>query len=134
MNETEAVTHRRPSLVADAEIERIVRRFAARVLFIRADFHTGIGPLAPLPMLEAEARTFSATLRLTAHGRAYWMVLLPEETKHTGDPGAALGLWIAAQTVALMQEIEDGEPEDAIKPKIEAMLTDVVARLTGAKH
>lgn len=134
MNETEAVTQRRPSLVSDAEIERIVRRFAALVLFIRADFHTGIGPRDPLPLMEAEARTFSAALSLTAHGRAYWMVLLPEETKHTGDPGAALGLWIAAQTVELMQEIEDGEPEDAIKPKIAAMLTDIVARLTGAKH
>jgi hypothetical protein len=131
MNE---VTKRRPSLVADAEIERIVRRFAALVLLIRADFHTGIGPRDTLPLIEAEARTFSAGLGLTAHGRAYWMVLLPEETKHTGDPGTALGLWIAAQTVALMQEIEDGEPDHAIKPKIAAVLTDIVARLTGAKH
>ena len=134
MDENEIVAKRRRSLVADTEIERLVRQFAARVLFIRSDFHAGIGPRDPLPRIEAEARTFSVALALTAHGRAYWMVLLPEETKHTRDPGAALGLWIASQTIGLMQEIEDGEPEDAIKPKIEAMLTDVTARLTGAKY
>jgi len=134
MSENKSTTPRRPSLVADAQIDRLVRRFAARVLFIRSDFHAGIGPRDPLPLIEAEARTFSAALALTPHGRAYWMVLLPEETKLTGDPGAALGLWIAGQTVQMAEAIEGGEPEPPIKRRTDAMLADVVARLTGEKY
>lgn len=126
---------RRPTLIDDAEVERLVRGFAARVLFLRAAFHAGEASACnPLETIDHEAQALSAALALTAHGRAYWMVLLPEETKHTGDPGAALGLWIASQLVLMLQDIEDGEAEDAIKPKIEAMLADVVARLVGAKH
>ncbi|MFX1716756.1 hypothetical protein [Paraburkholderia sp. A1RO-5L] len=128
-------TPRRPTLVNDAEVERLVRGFAARVLLQRAAFHAGEpGADHPLETIDHEARALSAALALTAHGRAYWMVLLPEETKHTRDPGAALGLWMASQLVQMMQAIEDGEAEDAIKPKIEAMLADVVARLTDRKH
>lgn len=134
MDKTENVTKRRPSLVADAEIEHLLRQFAARVLFIRSDFHAGIGPRDPLPLIEAEARTLGGALALTPHGRAYWMVLLPDETKHTRNLGAAPGLWIATQLVQMMRAIEDGEPENTIKPKIDAMLADVTARLTGAKY
>lgn len=128
-------TPRRPTLVANAEVDRVVRAFASRVLFLRAAFHAGEADADhPLEVIDQEARALSAALALTAHGRAYWMVLLPEETKHTGDPGAALGLWMAAQLVEMMRDIEDGTPEAEIKPKIEAMLADVVARLRGAKH
>lgn len=62
------------------------------------------------------------------------MYLLPDETKSFGDPGAGLFMWVASQTAQMMQAIEGGEPEGAINPKIEAMLTDLVARLTGAKY
>lgn len=126
---------RRPTLATDDEVKRLVRAFAARVLFLRAAFHAGEpGAAHPLESIEAAARELSTALALTAHGRAYWMVLLPEETKQTGDPGAALGLWMASQLVQMMQDIEDETSEDAIKPKIEGMLADVVARLTGRKH
>lgn len=129
------IAPRRPTLVANAEVDRLVRGFAARVLFLRAAFHAGEARACnPLETIDREAQALSAALALTAHGRAYWMVLLPDETKHTGDPGAALGLWMASQLVQMMQSIENGEPEDAIKRKIESLLADVVARLVGATH
>lgn len=135
MDTTDTVAPRRPSTADPDVIETPVRQFAARVLAVRADFHAGIGPLDPLPLIEAEARTFSAALSLTAHGRAYWMVLLPDETKHTRDPGAALGLWMAGQLVQMAEAVEDGRhTEDSIKPKISDLLSDVMVRLTGAKH
>ena len=74
-------------------------------------------------------------LALTPHGHAYWTVLLPDETRHTRDPGAALGLWIASQLVQMAEAVEDGQhTEDSIKPKMSYMLSDVMMRLTGAKH
>ncbi|WP_042264773.1 hypothetical protein [Paraburkholderia heleia] len=135
MDRHEAPARRRPTLIDDAEVEQLVRGFAARVLFLRAAFHAGEpGAGNPLETIDHDAGALSAALALTVHGAAYWRYLLPEETKQTGDPGAALGLWMAAQLVQMMQSVENGEPEDAIKPTIEAMLADVVARLVGAKH
>jgi hypothetical protein len=135
MGDPGSVAKRRPSLVADAEIDRLVRKFASRVLFLRAAFHAGEpGADRPLETIEHEARAASAAIALTLHGRSYWMVALPEETKQFGDPGAGLFMWVASQIVQMMKAIEDGEPEAKIKPKMEAMLADMVARLTGAKH
>ncbi|SIO39824.1 hypothetical protein SAMN05444172_1603 [Burkholderia sp. GAS332] len=135
MNEIDTVAQRRPSLVADAEINRLVRQFASRVLFMRAAWHSGDdGAQNPLPAIESDARAASAAVALTPYGRAMFMYLLPEETKAFADPAAGLFMWIASQTVQMMQAIEDGGPEDAIKPKIDAMLTDVVDRLTGEKY
>ena len=135
METTETVATRRSSLLAEANVERLIRQFAARVLFLRAAWHRGDdGAQNPLQAIEREARAASATIALTPHGRALFMYLLPDEVKAFGDPGAAMFMWIASQTVQMMQAIEDGEPEDAIKPKIDAMLTDIVARLTGQKY
>ncbi|WP_168794440.1 hypothetical protein [Paraburkholderia aromaticivorans] len=135
MSETKATTPRRPSLVADAEIDRVVRQFASRTLFIRAAWHRGDdGAQNPLQTIERNARAASATVALTPHGRAMFAYLLPDETKAFSDPGTALFMWVASQTLQMTQSIEEGEPEDAIKPKIEAMLTDIVARLTGEKY
>lgn len=135
MNQIDTVAQRRPSLVADAEIDRLVRQFASRTLFIRAAWHRGDdGAQNPLQAIEREARAASAAVALTPHGRALFMYLLPAEVKAFGDPGAGLFMWIASQTVQMMQAIEDGEPEDTIKPKIDAMLTDVANRLTGEKY
>ncbi|NML31334.1 hypothetical protein [Paraburkholderia antibiotica] len=128
-------TPRRPSLLGDAEIEQTVREFAARVLFLRAAWHAGKpGAENPLEAIERDARALSNALKLTPYGSAYWSVLLPDETKHTGDPGAGLGLWVAGQVIAMMQAIEGGESEATIKSKLETMLADVVARLTGRKY
>jgi len=135
METTEKVVPRRPSTASPELIEALVRQFATRVLFLRAAWHRGDDDAQnPLQAIEREARAASVTIALTPHGRALCMYLLPDETKAFGDPGTAMFMWIASQTVQMMQAIEDGEPEDAIKPKIEAMLTDVVARLTGAKY
>lgn len=135
MSETETVTQRRPSLAADAEIEHLVRQFAARVLYLRAAWHRGDdGAQNPLQAIEREAQAMSTAVALTPHGRAMFLYLLPTESNHYGGPGAGLFMWIASQTVQMMQAIEEGEPEDAIKQKIDAMLADVVARLTGAKY
>ncbi|MFM0647029.1 hypothetical protein PQR14_22115 [Paraburkholderia bryophila] len=131
------VAKRRPTLLNAAEVAQLVRQFAARVLFLRAAFHAGEpGADRPLETIEHEARSFSAALSLTPHGRAYWMVALPEQVKEFGvvDPGAGLFMWIAGQTVQMMQAIEDGEPEAEIKPQIERMLNDIIARLTAAKY
>lgn len=57
MGKIENVAKRRPSLVADAEIDRLVRQFAARVLFLRAAWHRGEdGTQNPLQAIEREAR------------------------------------------------------------------------------
>lgn len=126
---------RRATLVAPEAIDALVRQFAARVLFLRAAFHAGDAEAEnPLKVIKHDAHELSAALKLTPYGLAYWRVLLPDETKQMVDPGAALGLWIAGQIVAMMQAIEDGEPEATIKPKIEAMLADIVERLTGRKY
>jgi hypothetical protein len=126
---------RRPTLAAPDVIDALVRQFAARVLFLRAAFHAGdAGAENPLQAIERDARELSAALALTPYGLAYWRVLLPDETKQMVDPGAALGLWIAGQVVAMIQAVEDGEPEATIRPKIEATLADIVARLTGRKY
>jgi hypothetical protein len=129
------VEKRRPALLGAAEVEQLVRQFVARVLFLRAAFHRGDdGAQNPLQMIESDARAASAAIALTPHGRALWMVLLPEETKHYLDPGTGLFMWVAGQTVQMMEAIEQGGPEDEIKPKMAAMLADVVARLAGAKY
>ncbi|MFM0752599.1 hypothetical protein [Paraburkholderia strydomiana] len=126
---------RRPSLAGDAEIDRLVRHFAAVVLFKRAAFQRGDpGAGNPVQDIEHDARELSAALALTPYGRAMFTYLLPDETRHVRDPGAALGLWIASQTVQMAAAIENAEPEAKVKPKIEAMLADVVARLTGEKY
>lgn len=135
MSETETVTQRRPSLVADTEIERLVRQFAARVLFLRAAWHRGDdGAHNPLQAIEREARAASVAVALTPHGRALFMYLLPDEVKAFGDPGAAMFMWIAGQVVQMMQAIEGSQLEADIKPQMDAMLTDIVARLTGKKY
>jgi hypothetical protein len=93
---------RRPTLVDDAEVNRLVRGFAARILFLRTAFHAGEpGADQPLDAIDREARSLSAALALTAHGSAYWRYLLPEETKHTGAPSSALGLWNGIATYAV---------------------------------
>jgi hypothetical protein len=135
METTETVAPRRPSTADPESIEALVRQFASRVLFLRAAWHRGDdGAQNSLQAIEREARAASAAIALTPHGRALCMYLLPDETKAFGEPGTAMFMWIASQTVQMMQAIEDGEPEDAIKPKIDAMLTDIVARLTGQKY
>jgi len=135
METTETAALRRPSTADPDVIESIVRQFASRVLFLRAAWHRGEdGAQNPLQAIEREARAASATIALTPHGRALFMYLLPDEVKAFGDPGTAMFMWIASQSVQMMQAIEDGEPEDAIKSKIDAMLTDIVARLTGQKY
>ncbi|MGF6771971.1 hypothetical protein P3T18_004459 [Paraburkholderia sp. GAS199] len=135
MNESMTIAKRTPSLIPHAEIERLVRHFAAHVLSLRAAWHCGDeGAQDPLQAFEREARAASAAAALTPHGRALCMYLLPDEVKAFGDPGVGLFMWIASQTVQMMQAIEGGESEDAIKSKIEAMLTDVVDRLTGQKY
>lgn len=90
MNEIDTVAQRRPSLVADAEIDRLVRQFASRTLFIRAAWHRGDdGAQNPLQAIEREARAASAAVALTPHGRALFMYLLPAEVKAFGDPKPA---------------------------------------------
>ena len=110
--------------------EKTVRLFAARIFAIRADFHAGIGPIDPLPLIETEARSLSAALALTVRQRSVFMVLIPEDCKTFGDPATALGMWLAAQIVNGARELEDGRmTESELKRRLDAVIATVIDRL-----
>jgi hypothetical protein len=110
--------------------EKTVRLFAARIFAIRADFHAGIGPRDPLPLIETEARSLSVALALTVRQRSVFMVLIPDDCKTFGDPATALGMWLAAQMVNGAQELEGGRmTESEMKRRLDAVIATVIDRL-----
>jgi len=110
--------------------ESTVRLFAARIFAIRADFHAGIGPVDPLPLIETEARSLSSALPLTIRQRSVFLVLLPDECKTFGDPATALGMWLAAQMVNGAKELENGRmAESELKRRLDAVIATVIERL-----
>lgn len=110
--------------------EKTVRLFAARIFAIRADFHAGIGPRDPLPLIETEARSLSVALALSVRQRSVFMVLIPDDCKTFGDPATALGMWLAAQMVNGARELEDGRmTESELKRRLDAVIATVIDRL-----
>ncbi len=60
---------------------------------------------------------------------------LPEETKHYGDPGSALFMWLAWQLMEAAATLErDPAAEDRVKRRLDRIVVDVVARLLREKY
>jgi hypothetical protein len=111
-------------------IEKTVRLCAARIFPIRPDFHAGVRPRDPLPLIETEARSLSVALAFTVRQRSVFMVQIPDDCKTFGDPATALGMWLTAQLVTGAQELEDGrmaEPE--FKRRLDVAIATVLDRL-----
>jgi hypothetical protein len=137
----------KPSLGDLHTVSWLVRNFGKFVLEKRSDFHAGkAGAENPLPAIEAEAALMGAIFQgqderfdaqpwnTAARIGNLCRVLCPDETREYGDPVKGMFMWVASQTIAMMQAIEDGDKEAIIKPKIDAMYEDITARLLGAKY
>jgi hypothetical protein len=144
----EPVSTGKPSLSDPAVVDALVRHFAERVFETRAAWHLGrLGAREPLILIEQDARRLGAIVR--GHNSAYdatpwnsdnrlgmyFRVLFPEETKHYGNPGVALFMWLAWQLMEGAASLErDPAAEDSIKRRLERIVVDVVARLLREKH
>jgi hypothetical protein len=62
-------------------------------------------------------------------------VLLQEETKHYGDSGTALFMWLAAQVAQAALALErDPAAEEKVQARLDAIVADVIARLLRTKY
>ncbi|MFL5900974.1 MAG: hypothetical protein ACJ75S_07220 [Solirubrobacterales bacterium] len=133
------------SLALLSDVSRMVNEFAGGVFLTRAKWHAGDAIAKdPLSLMRLDAkrcgdiilgrdptwapqpwndeRRLGVTLRL----------LLPAETAEYGDSGTALFMWLAAQLVAVSEEVEtDRLTEDAAKPHIARLCVDVAGRIMG---
>ena len=137
----------KPSLGQLQVVSWIVRHFVQDVLKRRAAFHAGeAGASDPLPSIEREARELGAIFlgkdpRFDAQpwndpkrlGMTF-AVLLPEETKHYGDSGTALFMWLAAQTAEAAAALEGGMAEADVRTELDGIVSDVTDRLLGVKY
>jgi len=137
----------KPSLGDLAVVSRLVREFVKYVLDTRAAWHAGEpGARDPLAMIAAEGRLLGDIIlgRDVRFDAQPWntprrlgmvlTVLLPEETKHYGDPGAALFMWLAAQAAEAAAFIEQGGDEVEARERLDRIVTDVTERLLGIKY
>lgn len=93
------------------EANEIVRTYAAFVFRTRADFHAGIGPIDPVPLLLAEARTVAAIVTPVISKRSWYglQYVMPELTAECdGDPVVALFAWIAIQCAHCLRGARGG--------------------------
>jgi len=101
----------KPSLAHLHVVDKLVRDFTASVLLVKSGFQQGKAEAKdPLAVIEAQAREAGDIImgRNPAYDAQQWnsparlgntlRVLLPNEVKHYGDPGAALFMWLANQT------------------------------------
>jgi len=137
----------KPSLGSLPVVSRLVRDFVKRALDTRAAWHRGEpGATDPVSVLLEEARKMGNVFmgRDAAYDAQPWNsprrlgyvidALLPEETKHYGDPGAAMFMWLATQAIAAGAAIEQGQSETAARQRLNAIVHDVTQRLLGAKY
>jgi len=60
-------------------------------------------------------------------------VPFPEESKHYGDPGAALFMWLTAQTVEASEFIERDGSETEAHERLDVIVQKVIARLPAPR-
>ena len=112
--------------------EETVRTFAAFVFHARADFHTGTGPIDPVPLILAEARKVAAIVAPAISKRSWYGLrhVLPELTAECdGDPVVALFAWVAIQCAHASEELESGASEDDVKRRLDSCVRDATRRL-----
>jgi hypothetical protein len=136
----------KPSLGDLHTVSWLVREFARFCIGKYSDFRAGKGDRDPLPAITAEAalmgrifqggdERFDAQPWNTPNRiGSVFRVLTPDETIAFGDPGTGFFMWVAAQTMTLTQEMNDGTPEAQIKATMDDMMDDVTKRLLGVKY
>lgn len=136
----------RPSLAHYEVVWKLVREFSAAVLLVRTGFDLG-SPAAkePLAVIEEQARKCGDAImgrsadfvaqewNNEARLGAVIKVLLPNECRHYGDPGAALFMWLANQTLTAARAQNEGTPESEVQKRLAAICDDVTARILGIK-
>lgn len=134
----------KPSLGVLLVVSHLVREFVKYVLDTRAAWHRGENDARdPLGRIEAEARLLGDIFlgRDDRFDAQPWntpnrlgnvlKVMLPEETKHYGDPGAALFMWLALQALSAAEFIEQGGSEHQARQRLDPIVDDVTQRLLG---
>ncbi|MFM0060991.1 hypothetical protein PQR64_35795 [Paraburkholderia phytofirmans] len=112
--------------------EATVRQFCKFVFDIRADFHAGIGPRAPIPLIETEARRVSAIITPTISKRSWyglWHVLKELTAECNGDPVVAALLYLANQCTTAGDALNSGEDEADVRRRLDACVRDVAKRM-----
>jgi hypothetical protein len=56
-------------------------------------------------------------------------VLLPNHTKHYGDPGAGAFMWLANQTLEASAALDAGQAEIEVQKRLGEVIEDFVSRL-----
>jgi hypothetical protein len=126
--------------------EKLVRDYVAFVLRVKNDFGAGLEAARdPLTSIEAEARRMGDVIlgRDPSYGPQPWQnvsklgaqlkVLLPKETKHYGDPGFALFMWLANQALKASTALDQGAAEESVRARLGSVVDDVVGRIVGAR-
>jgi len=132
MNTIEAEVAHKPSLGDPAIINELVRNFCKFALNTRADFHAGIGPRDPLPLIEAEARRVSAIITPTISKRSWyglWHVLKKLTAECDGDPVVAALLYLAIQCTTAGDALNSGEDEADVKRRLDDCVRDIAKRM-----
>jgi hypothetical protein len=135
----------RPSTDDPAVISELLRGYVNKVLAIRASFHAG-ECFEPLRAIQEDALELAEILQ--GHDPAYaapdrkrlrelrWTltVLVPVETRHYGNPFAAILMWLAAQTSEASAAVEQGVDDAVVFEELDRIVRDVVGRLAPAVH
>jgi hypothetical protein len=112
--------------------EVTVRQFCKFVFDTRADFHAGIGPRDPLPLIETEARRVSAIITPTINKRSWyglWHVLKELTAECNGDPVVAALMYMGIQCTTAGDALHRGENETDVKRRIDACVRDMTKRM-----
>jgi hypothetical protein len=112
--------------------EATVRQFCKFVLDSRADFHAGIGPRDPLPLIQTEARRVSAIITPTISKRSWyglWHVLKELTAECNGDPVMAALLYLAIQCTTAGDALNSGEEEADVKRRLDGCVLDMASRM-----
>lgn len=140
----------KPSLARLDIVDRCVRHFVGEVLELHSGFLQSSGSpadsaraLAGLEgiarqlgdvFLGRDARFDAQPFNTPARLGSVLKVLVPEETVHYGDPGAALFMWLANQTLLAARLQGTGKLSEAqARERLDGVVRDVVARLLGVK-
>jgi hypothetical protein len=135
-----------PSLARTDVVDKLVRDFVASVLLVKTGFQRGHESARnPLKVIEEQAQQLGDIVlgRNPQYVAQPWnhesrlgatlKVLLPSETKHYGDPGCALFMWLANQALKASAALDEGTTEEAVQKNLAAVVEDVVARVMGVR-
>lgn len=136
----------KPSLAHFDVVSKLVREFSAAAILVKSGFDLG-APNAknPLEIIEEQARKCGDIImgRSPDYVAQEWnrearlgnviKVLLPDECRHYQDPGMALFMWLANQTLNAVRAQNEGVSEEVAQKRLAAICDDVTARILGVK-